>query len=46
MADVEASITQSNVTGGEAPKDRVGVINALAMPSCLPQTSIHRKFRQ
>ena len=40
MASVEAAITQSNVTEGEATKARVGVINALSHAK-LPLTNIH-----
>ena len=40
MASVEAAITQSNVTEGEATKARVGVINALRHAK-LPPTDIH-----
>ena len=40
VATVEAAITQSNVTEGEAAKARVGVINALSHAK-LPPTNIH-----
>ena len=40
VASVEAAITQSNVTEGEAGKARVGVINALSHAK-LPPTNIH-----
>ena len=40
VTSVEAAITQSNVTEGEAPKVRVGVINALSHAK-LPPTNIH-----
>ncbi len=40
MASVDAAITQSNVTEGEAAKARVGVINALSHAK-LPPTNIH-----
>ena len=40
VASVEAAITQSNVTEGEATKARVGVINALSHAK-LPPTNIH-----
>ena len=40
VASVEAAITQSNVTEGEAAKARVGVINALSHAK-LPPTNIH-----
>ena len=40
MASVEAAITQSNVTEGEATKARIGVINALSHAK-LPPTNIH-----
>ena len=40
MANVEAAITQSNVTEGEAAKARVGVIKALSHAK-LPPTNIH-----
>ena len=40
VASVEAAITQSNVTEGEATKARVGFINALSHAK-LPPTNIH-----
>ena len=40
VASVEAAITQSNVTEGEAAKARVGVISALSHAKLSP-TNIH-----